>query len=91
MKNAKTVSYRILVEKERQGKKEVYVAYAPSLGISDFGSTIEKAVSNIEKAIKLYIDTLSELNQPIPDPDISDYFVTTRKVELSKNAQSSFV
>ena len=91
MKNTKTVSYRILVEKERQGKKEVYVAYAPSLGVSDFGSTIEKAVANIEKAIKLYIDTSSELNQPIPDPDLNDYFITTRKVELSKNAESSFI
>lgn len=85
MKKTKTViSYRILVEKERQGKKEVYVAYAPSLGVSDFGSTVEKAVANIEKAIKLYIDTSSELNQPIPEPDINDYFVTTGKVELSK-------
>lgn len=91
MKKTKIVSYRILVEKERQGKKEVYVAYAPSIGVSDFGSTVEKAVANIEKAIKLYIDTLSELNQPIPDPDLNDYFVTTGKVELSKNAQSFFI
>jgi len=80
--NAKTLSYRIIVEKERQGKKIVYVAYAPSLGISDFGSSVEKAVSNIEKAIELYIDTLIELNQEIPEPDTNEYFVTTRKVEL---------
>ena len=60
----------------------MYVAYAPSLGISDFGSTVEKAVSNIEKAIELYIDTLIELNQEIPEPDMNEYFVTTGKVEL---------
>jgi len=62
--NTKVLNYRILVEKEKQGKKNVYVAYVPSLGISDFGTTVDKAVVNIEKAMKLYIETLKMLKKP---------------------------
>jgi len=82
--NTKALNYRILVEKEKQGKKDMYVAYAPSLGISDFGKTVDKAVSNIEKAMKVYIETLIRLAQPVPGPDAPDYFITTGKVELGK-------
>ncbi len=57
--NTKVLNYRILVEKEKNGKKNTYVAYAPTLGISDFGTTVDKAVSNIEKAMKLYIQYIS--------------------------------
>lgn len=85
---SKVLNYRVIVEKERLKKKVVYVAYAPTLGISDFGKTVEDAVGNIEKAIKLYIETLVELKKPIPQPDEEEYFVTTRKIEVvtpSKN------
>jgi len=85
------LNYRILVEKEKQNKKTVYVAFAPSLGISDFGATTDQAVSNLEKAMKLYIDTLIELKQPVPAQDADDYFVTSRKISVDKYAKSSFV
>jgi len=80
--DTKILNYRVIVEKEKQKGKAVYVAYAPTLGISDFGKTVEMAVKNIEKAIKLYIETLLEIKKPIPKPDTEEYFVTTRKIEL---------
>lgn len=85
------LNYRILVEKEKHGKKVVYVAIAPSLGISDFGATIDQAVSNLEKAMKLYIETLIDLKQPVPAPDTEDYFVTSRKISVDKYVKSSFI
>ena len=85
------LNYRIIVEKEKQKKGFVYVAYAPTLGISDFGKTIDEAISNIEKEMKLYIATLIELNQPVPYPDADDYFVTSLKVSLDNHAKSSFI
>lgn len=57
----KSYNYTIIIEKELQNKKEVYVTHVPALGISDFGKTVEDALKNTEKAIKLYIETLSEL------------------------------
>ncbi len=78
------LDYRIIVESEQQGKHVIYVAYAPSLGVSDFGESVEKAVDNIEQAIKLYLETLVDLNQPIPEPDTGNYYVTTRSITLDK-------
>ena len=79
----KSLNYRIGVEKEKQNKGYLYVAYVPSLGISDFGKTIDQATSNIEKAIKLYLETLVDLKKPIPAPDSEEYFVTSKKIELN--------
>jgi len=78
----KALNYRVIVEKEHSKKGFVYVAYAPTLGISDFGKTVEQAVDNIEKAIKLYIETMVELKKPVSRPDEGEYFVTTRKIEM---------
>lgn len=84
----KILNYRVIVEKEHSKKGVVYVAYAPSLGISDFGKTVENAVKNIEKAIKLYIETLIEVKKPIPQPDEEEYFVTTRKIEIITSSKN---
>ena len=53
--DTKVLNYRVIVEKEKKGKGFVYVSYVPSLGISDFGKTIDEAIKNTEKAIKLYV------------------------------------
>ncbi len=73
-------NYLIIVEKEQQDGKTVYVAYAPSLGLSDFGATIDRAVANTEQAIALYLETLVELGEPVPPADNDDFYVTTRKI-----------
>lgn len=73
-------NYRIVVEKERQDSKDVYVAYAPSLGLSDFGTSVDRAIANIEQAITLYLETLVELGEPVPKADTDDYYITTRKI-----------
>lgn len=79
----KALNYRVIIEKERLKKGVVYVAHAPSLGISDFGKTVEQAIKNIEKAIKLFVETAIELKKPVPQPDKDEYFVTTRKIEVT--------
>ncbi len=82
------LNYRIIIEKEEQNKGFLYVAYVPSLGVSDFGKTVDEAASNVKKAIQLYVETLIELNKPIPAPDSDDYFVTSKKIEVSLPANS---
>lgn len=86
--NTKVLNYRVIVEREKQGKEFVYVSYVPSLGISDFGKTVDEAVKNTEKAIKLYVEALLNSKQSVPEPDSDDYFITSRKVEI-KNAKVS--
>ncbi len=77
------LNYRIIIEKEKQKKGFAYVAYSPTLGVSDFGKTVEKAISNIEVAIKLYIQTLLEVGEEVPTPDADEFFVVANaKIEL---------
>lgn len=82
----KVLNYRIIVEKEKSKTGEVFVSYAPTLGISDFGSTIELAVKNIENAIILYLETLLELKKPIPHSDEVEFFVTTKRIQLNSTS-----
>lgn len=82
------LNYRIIIEREKQKKGYVYIAQVPSLGISDFGKTIDKASSNVKKAIQLYVETLIELKKSIPAPDSDDYFVTSKKIEVNLPAGS---
>ena len=77
------LNYRVIIEKESSTEGIVYVAYAPTLGISDFGKTVERAAANLEKAIRLYVETLISLKKPVPQPDEEEYFVTTRKIEIT--------
>lgn len=46
-----------------------YSAYVPDLpGCVSTGKTIEATELNIKEAIELYIDTLKEDDQPVPEP-----------------------
>lgn len=76
----KNLNYRILIEKEKTKKGHVYVSFVPSLGISDFGKSVDEAVINTEKAIKLYLDTLSSLGKDIPETDSEEYYVVNKQI-----------
>ena len=46
-----------------------YSAYVPDLpGCITTGKTLEETEQNIQEAISLYIDTLKEDGEPIPEP-----------------------
>jgi len=48
-----------------------YSAYVPDLpGCISTGKTLEETESNITEAIELYIDTLREDSQLIPEPSL---------------------
>jgi len=49
------LNYRILIEKEKTKGSYVYVSYVPSLGISDFGKSVDETVKNTEKAIGCFL------------------------------------
>jgi predicted RNase H-like HicB family nuclease len=46
-----------------------YSAYVPDLpGCISTGKTLEETEKNIKEAIELYVDTLREDGEPIPEP-----------------------
>lgn len=48
----------------REGK--YFVTYVPTLGISDFGLTLEKAKKNTEGCIECYVEALTKNNEIVP-------------------------
>lgn len=66
----KVLNYKVLIEKEAQNGKSIYVTQVPTLGISDYGDTLEKALKNTEKLIKFHIKSLIDENTEIPAPAI---------------------
>ncbi len=50
----KVLNYRIIIEKEQyEDGAPVYVAYCPTLGVSDYGDTIEEVLESIKDGIEL--------------------------------------
>lgn len=72
--------YRVIIRKE--GKN--YIADVPTLGISDFGKTLETAKKNVQKAIACHIEGLAKTNTEVPAPDTSDYYISTAQVSFPK-------
>lgn len=53
----------VIIEKDQDG----YYAFCPSLqGCSTQGDTYEEALSNIQDAIRLYIEDLTANSEPVP-------------------------
>jgi len=66
------MKYRIIIEQDEDG---VFVAECPSLpGCISQGHTRAEAVSNIQEAIKGYLQSLYEHNEPIP-PSVQEEIV----------------
>lgn len=77
------LNYRIIVEKEKYGDgSPVYVAYAPSLGISDYGDTVEDALDSIKDGIKLAVEVMAEEGQEIPVDNVEEQLITSAKIAI---------
>lgn len=77
------LSYRVIVEPETypNGDK-VYNAYCPTLGITDYGDTIEEALSSLKDGIELAVESLVKEKQEIPSDNLSDQIVTQTQVQF---------
>ena len=73
-------------------KKEgrYYVAYVPTLGISDFGRSVDIARRNVEAAISVHIEGLIKTGNEIPGPDSSDFYISQSQVSVPANIKLAF-
>ncbi len=68
----KSHNYRILLRKEPEGGFTVTVPVLQ--GCISYGETIDEAIKNAKEAIELYIETLQEYKEEIPnEEDILEY------------------
>jgi len=57
-------TYTLSIEKHPDG----YLAFFPALeGCNTWGRTYEEAVANAEEALALYLETLDQLGEPLPE------------------------
>ena len=77
------LNYRIIIEPEQYDNgSTVYVAYCPTLDLSDYGDTIEKAQENMQEAIECHIEGLQKNHASVPKPDSKSYLVTNTEVTI---------
>jgi antitoxin HicB len=66
METITLMKYRILIEQDEDG---IFVAQCPSLpGCISQGNTRKAALTNVQDAIKGYLESLKKHDEPIPPP-----------------------
>lgn len=81
------LNYRIIIEPEKMGRKTVYNAYCPTLGVADYGDSIDEVLKSIKDGIELAIECLKDEEQEIPTDNIEEQMVTTTRVEVPPDAR----
>ncbi len=60
------MKFRVLIDQDEDG---VFVAQVPSLpGCVTQGTTRREALSNVQEAIAIYLESLDDRGEPIPPP-----------------------
>lgn len=88
------LNYRIIIEKEKNEDKKnkyVYSAYCPTLGLSDFGNTIDEAIKRITSLIEFHIESLSKLGHNVPAEKEITTVITSVSISASSHIKLSYV
>ena len=85
----KVLNYRIIIEPEKQGKKTVYNAYCPTLGVADYGDSIDEVLKSIKDGIELALEYLVEQGQEISVDAPEKGVVATAQVKAPHGAKFS--
>lgn len=70
--------YNVLINKEGND----YIAYVPTLGISDFGQTLDEAQNHIKAAIQTHVEGLVKTGTEVPPPDAQEFYVGSTEVSI---------
>lgn len=81
------LKYHVIIQKE--GKD--YIAYVPTLGISDFGKTVSQAKQNVAKTIACHIEGLVKTKTEVPLPDTSEFYLSQTEVVVPGNFEFAAV
>lgn len=85
------LNYRIIIEPEKnEDGSTVYVAYCPTLSISDYGDTIEDVLASIKDGIELAIESLANQKDSIPTDNINEQIVTSTSIQVPSRLKVTF-
>ena len=83
------LNYRVIIEPEKMGKKTVYNAYCPSLGVADYGDSVEQVLKSIKDGIRLAIECLIEEKKEVPKDNLEDQLITSVRVTTTSKTAAS--
>jgi len=79
----KILNYRIIIKPTKEGKKIVYLAECPTLGVYDWGDTIEAVLRNIQEGIECEIQGLIKDGETVPVDHVEQELIATASVNIS--------
>jgi len=81
-------NYRIIIKQDAypDTKKVCYSALCPTLGLADYGDSVEEAVRNINDLIRFHLGSLENEGKEIPVDEPEKELVTEVQVDLSSHA-----
>lgn len=82
----KIFNYKIVIEKEGNA----YTSHSQSLGLSDYGKTIDEALKRMRNLIKFHIESLSKLGYPVPVEKETTTLITSIEIPLSSSVKISY-
>lgn len=85
------LNYRVIIEPEKMGKKTVYNAYCPTLGVADWGSSINEAIKHIQSLIKFHIESLLEEGIEVPRENTEQELIMSTKVFIKGSGATAQV
>jgi predicted RNase H-like HicB family nuclease len=77
------LNYRIIIEPEKMGRKTVYNAYCPTLGVADWGNSVEEAIKHIQSLIKFHIECLLEDKVEVPMDNLDKEIVASTRISIA--------
>lgn len=80
------LKYQVVIKKE--GKN--YIAYVPTLAISDFGKSVNDAMKHVQEAIECHIEGLAKTGSEIPLPDSDEYYISQAHVKAPANIKLAY-
>ncbi len=88
----KVLNYRIIIEPEKyEDGSTVYTAYCPTLGISDYGDTVEEVLESIKEGIELAVEVLMEEGKEVPFDRVTEQIITSTKVNVPAHPSFSVI
>lgn len=87
----KTLNYRIIIEPEKSAKGTLYNAYCPTLGLADYGHSIDKAIKNMRSLIKFHIESLLKDRREMPRENTIEELITSTRVSIERTGKRSHV
>ena len=81
----KVLNYRIIIKQAKENGKTVYLAECSTLGIYDWGDTIDKALKSIREGIECHVEALIKDSEEVPIDYPEKEFVTEARIAVPIN------